>query len=415
MTSYHENPDESKHLWHWISVARQLALTIGLNRDLGQGKMEDQKRHLWKRVWWCCYIRDCTVAFGVRQRPSISGEECQWSKLEIGDFEISPVSSVAREVFGECHLLFDFALQTHLAEVCIAQLKLCDILTDIMNTRYTSAFPRYGHTLDTTVVLMPKPSHANPQGIYDCHQRLEGWFFSLREQFVYRCPPSPAFEANDKILMLSVCLINLLYHALYCALHRSVPSPPDQIDLAADSRSRYRARCGAGLILSIFEHSQARDIIRYMPPWAVSVLMQAALTYKTSGNDLQGQAGRRLQDCIEFLECLKDCHVHASFGISLLNEVVVRPRYLQLESNTSTAEVGEDSANGMNGAEAYVQGSNSGTSQNSDHRVFSHESQQAGAGTGVQYNACLEFGVQEDFPWFADFADQDFWPLNGCP
>jgi hypothetical protein len=398
MTYFHEKTDDSKHLWHTIVNARHLALTIGLNKDFGQDKLDPRKRRLWKRVWWCCYIRDRTCALGVRQYPTIDATECQWTDLELEDFDITPIQGVASADFQEYPLLSDMGLQSQLAEVCIAQVQLWHLLSDIMHTRFKPAFPRYGVSTETTLILMPVSPQENRTGIEDCQRSLDQWFANLSDQYAYRLPSSPVFEQGNRLLRLHCCMLCLLYNGLQCTLNRWALSPSCRSHCASDITARQKARSSANMILSIFEYLHDGDMVQYTPGWAVTILMQAALTFKTESRAPHSQAGRRLQDCTDVLGWLKDRHFHANFGISLINA------FLNTGESASTTRANANAATGGDGPIAA-------------NRLETPRSdlEQLSAQPPIQYT----IGSDDSLPdvsippsWFADFLEQEFWPQN---
>lgn len=395
MTFFHDKIDDSKHLWHKIINARYLALTIGLNNDLGHGLLDTQKRKLWKRIWWSCYIRDRTCALGVRQYPTIDVAECHWTDLELGDFDIRPPQVGTSTIFQEHGLISDMQIQSHLAQVCISQLQLWHLLSDIMHTRFRPAFPRYGVTTETTLVLMPVSPQVNRAGIEDCQRSLDRWFANLPEQYAYRLPSSAVFEMGGSLLRLHACMLCLLYNALQCVLNRWALSPTCKSSSAGDIAARQKGRGSASMILSIFEYLHDGDIIQYTPGWSVTILMQAALTFKTESRAPHSQAGRRLQDCIDVLEWLKDRHFHANFGISLIKAFLNTPESVQASSRH---------AGSMAGA--------TGTSASTANRtpLPSHDratpQQPLPWASGIND---ISIDMSAEPPWLADFLEQEFW------
>ncbi|KAK5051912.1 hypothetical protein LTR84_002715 [Exophiala bonariae] len=394
MTYFHDKVDDSKHLWHKIINARYLALTIGLNNDLGQGKLDDRKRRLWKRIWWSCYIRDRTCALGVRQYPTIDINECHWTDLELEDFEIKSLPESMWIKTHEHGLLSDTDLQSHMAKVCLSQLQLWHLLSDIMHTRFKPTFPRYGITTETSLVLIPVSPQANREGIEDCQQSLDRWFATLPEQYAYRLPSSHVFELGHPLLRLHACMLCLLYNGLQCVLNRWALSPNCNLQSAGDIAARQKGRSSANMILSIFEYLHDGDMIQYTPGWSVTILMQAALTFKTESRAPHSQAGRRLQDCTDVLEWLKDHHFHANFGVSLIKAFL------------KTADVVSTSS-GHASSITCVSSTSAATAQETPlNPLDDATSQQPLPWTGTD-------GILNDIsaepPWLADFLEQEFW------
>ncbi|KEF60666.1 uncharacterized protein A1O9_02227 [Exophiala aquamarina CBS 119918] len=403
MTYFHDKPDESKHLLHKIVNAKHLALTIGLNGDFGQEKkLDPRRRRLWKRVWWCCYIRDRTCALGLRQYPTIEPSECQWTDLELEDFDITPTD------FTDYELLADLGLQSQLAEICIAQVQLWHLLSDIMHTRFQSAFPRYGFSTETTLILMPIAPQANRTGIEDRQRSLDQWFAHLPDQYAYRLPLSPVFEQGHRLLRLHCCTLALLYNALQCTLNRWALSPSCKSSRAGDITARQKARSSANMILSIFEYLRDGDMVQYTPGWAVTILMQAALTFKTESRVPHSQSGRRLQDCMDVLGWLKDAHFHSNFGISLIDA------FLNTADLASTTRPGGDPVTSGDAQLAFPRSEapHRAHGQSCAEPPFHHEPGPEDSLVTDTAAAAAAAAASMEPSWLADFLEQEFWPQD---
>lgn len=397
MTYYHDKTDGQKHLRHWLSIAHQMALDICLNQDLWPEKADLRRRRCWKRIWWCLFIRDRTCAIGMRQRPLIRADECQWSALNKDDFELhEPFPSLLLGL-DRSEYLFDTSLQRELADICIAQVQLWDQLDAILELRHNASSPRYSKTHETTLILVPRTISSPHQPMEHCKQRLQSWLAQHSDNLIYKCPPTMSYPSQPPVLTVHVCMANLLYHTLQCMLHRPLQQGIESTS-PADRISRFTAKSSAATIIFIFEYAQSRQILHLLPGWSVTVLMQAALTFKDFSFEHAGQACRRLQDCIDILEQLKQRHLHAAFGISLL-------------SNFVAARTGK--------AETFKTGQDPGQSARSHHpSSFAFEGGDEGNTTDVLVFDGYENGLQdlEDLglcdpgqgsPWFTEFFDQN--------
>jgi hypothetical protein len=321
MTYYHDQTDGQKHLRHWLTIAHRLALDICLNRDFFSAAADSNQRKHWKRIWWCLFIRDRTCAIGMRQLPIIAAQECHWPELDRNDFTTpEPCLSVLVE-FGKSQYLRAGSLQMDLASICIAQVQLWQQLDSIMQLRHSILSPRYGSTRETTLILGPRPLPSNNQTMQHCKQKLQSWTISHSDKLIFQFGYAAPFDNQPVLLTIHACMLNLLFHALQCMLHR--PFQKATMSGSADDRSScFTAKSSASAILSIFEYAKVQDIIHLLPGWAVTVLMQAALIFKDFATENAAQTCRRWQDCIEVLEMLQLRHLHAAFGIALLRSFI---------------------------------------------------------------------------------------------
>ncbi|EXL68135.1 hypothetical protein FOPG_15787 [Fusarium oxysporum f. sp. conglutinans race 2 54008] len=56
--------------WHWNGIAISLCQTVGLHREPDASLNHSQyrssiDRHLWKRLWWCCFFRETWLSVGM--------------------------------------------------------------------------------------------------------------------------------------------------------------------------------------------------------------------------------------------------------------------------------------------------------------------------------------------------------------
>jgi hypothetical protein len=322
MTCWQENGDEVKHLRHWIGIANNISIFIGLNKDPTASSLSPRRKHLWKRVWWSCYMRDRMLALGLRHAPIISSEECETPDLIIDDFDIRPATSDILSVFENCGLLHDIDQQNRLAEVCIAQQQLCHKLSKILKARYETIVPKLGCTTTRTLVSVPKTSRTSTPEIQTCAFELTSWFRDLPNLLKYQSPSSLQFGPEQHLLMLHCALLNLLYYALVCALYRPWPPPIARVLPASEHCSQRTSRHAANAIVSILRDLQVQEMIHLLPTPGITYLLQAAVTHlcdSTTGiNSLRDQSRYQLETCLEFLDGLMEVHSYSFFAKSFL-------------------------------------------------------------------------------------------------
>jgi hypothetical protein len=137
MTYWYETPDDQKDTWHWMGVAISLAQTIGLHRNPEKSNMEPQKKKLWKRIWWSCFMRDRLVALGMRRPTRVKDEDYDVPMLTEDDFEVQPLSENITIIPMDCTLVRDVEAQRQLAQMCIAKAKLCLCISHVLSAQYS--------------------------------------------------------------------------------------------------------------------------------------------------------------------------------------------------------------------------------------------------------------------------------------
>lgn len=103
----------------WASRASSSAQALGMHRSTAESKMPIRQQHLWRRVWWCIYIRDRHSAAATGRPTRIHGifnnvESPQQSDFEGDcDWELF-CESVKLAHIGECQFFWPRALSRQL-------------------------------------------------------------------------------------------------------------------------------------------------------------------------------------------------------------------------------------------------------------------------------------------------------------
>jgi hypothetical protein len=106
----HEARAEDAHIYHY-------------GYDCKYGKKPPT---LWKRIWWCCIIRDRILSLGVRRSPQITSDDFDFDSCEplaVSDFK------------GEIENSSTYTMETRtlLAHMLLRIAKLCAILTRLQS------------------------------------------------------------------------------------------------------------------------------------------------------------------------------------------------------------------------------------------------------------------------------------------
>lgn len=336
MTCWQEYGDEVKHLRHWIGIAYNISIFIGLNKDPESSSLPLHRKHLWKRVWWSCYMKDRMLALGLRHSPIIPTEECQTPDLALEDFDIRLPTSEVSSVFYDCGLLLDIDQQKRLAEVCIAQQQLCHKLSEVLKARYETIAPKLGCTTTRTLVSVPKTSSTNTPDIQNCASGLTSWYRDLPSILKYQVPSSLQFGPEQHLLMFHCALLNLLYYALICILQRPWPSPISQVLPASEICSQRKSRLAANAISSILRDLQGLEMIHLLPTSGITFILQAAVVHladsATGISILRSKSRQQLESCLEFLDDLMEVHSYSAFARSFLVSAAAKlyhePKYM---------------------------------------------------------------------------------------
>ncbi|KAK5051908.1 hypothetical protein LTR84_002711 [Exophiala bonariae] len=337
MTCWQEAGDEVKHLRHWIGIAFNISVFIGLNKDPTSASIPVQRKHLWKRVWWSCYMKDQMLALGLRHPPIISADECETPDLVLEDFDIRPPTADVSSVFKDCGLLFDIDQQNQLASVCIAQQQLCLKLSKVLKARYETIAPRLGCTTTRTLVSVPRTSITNTPEIQNCASELTSWYRDLPSILRYQGSSSLQFGPEQDLLIFHCALLNLHYYTLLCVLQRPWPSAILRVLPASEICSQRKSRLAANAISSILKDLQVLEMVHLLPTSGITSIVQAAIVHMSDSTteiaSLRDQSRHQLETCLGFLDTLVEVHSYSLFAKSFLVSAAANlyrePKYME--------------------------------------------------------------------------------------
>lgn len=154
MTFWHDTLDDEKDASHWIGVI------IDLMGSINPHSLPLPKQNLWKRIRWCCLVRDSLVSLGMRRPMKVDVST-------LGD------PGLALEAF-------DMA-SPDLANLFIAKCRLCLIIARILETQYVlenrkSSFT--GYYVESTMLLYPRRI-PDQHSVDSLDEELNGWQNSL--------------------------------------------------------------------------------------------------------------------------------------------------------------------------------------------------------------------------------------------
>ena len=350
MTYWYESPDDPKDVWHWLGVAISLARTIGLNCNTSTSPLSEQKQKLWKRIWWCCYMRDRLVAIGMRRPIRIREDDFDVPMLEICDFETHPLTPELNRMIGGCSVMRDASKRELLAQMCISMIKCCQCITRVLKAQYSMFGHRLGATQETTMRLVPKKAAADAAEVFKCDAELEEWNENLPEELCYFKKTTPREQniRNDgEVINLHRALLYGVYLTTTSALHRPqmMPAMPNLvIEPELKELSKRRVREAASAITDIFKDLYSRDLIRYLPNTGVTILLPAIIVHlldiKSPDSATRQLSVRRFQLCMQALQKLRDMYASADFAFSFLDAAIRKADVPVHESQASTAQHG---------------------------------------------------------------------------
>ncbi|CAI7588685.1 unnamed protein product [Penicillium palitans] len=336
MTYWYETPDDQKDTWHWMGVSLSLAHTIGLHRDPGNSRMDVRRQRMWKRIWWSTYTRDRLIALGMRRPMRVKDDDCDVPMLSLDDFEFHPFSPEIVAIVGNSEILQNVSHQRELALMFIEKAKLCLCVSHVLSAQYSVLSHKFGGTMETTMMLVPKKSTAETFEVRSCDQELEDWLANLPVETQYVASSGSKLSEADEVLHSHRALLKMVYLTTSSALHRpqvlpAIPYPSTDAEL--QDMSRNKVRFAAVEITAIAQDLHCLDLTRYYPTTGVTVLLPAVIIHlldiKSTDPSIRMTSLQRFYQCMRILQRLREIYASADFATSFL-EAAIRKAGIQL-------------------------------------------------------------------------------------
>jgi hypothetical protein len=327
MTSWFDTPTDQKDAWHWMGIGLSLANSIGLNQNPEKSTMALKQQRLWKRTWWCCFMRDRLIALGLQKPPRIRDNDFDVPMLVLDDFEVRNLPSEAIQLLGDCAGVQDIDFQHKRARLCIETVRLCGIIGHVLAVQYDVLGRRFGISTETTMMLMPKTSASGIFQVMECDQELDRWHENLTNGIEYENPESreEIAERDAGDLNLHRALLAMLYLTASSALHRpqlQSALPSSAVAASLLQLSRKRVKEAATRISQIAADLYELDLIRFLPPTGVTVLVPAILVHLSDIGSkdkiVRSNGIRQSRACVLSLRRLREIYSSADFAWSVV-------------------------------------------------------------------------------------------------
>ncbi|KAL3422624.1 cutinase transcription factor 1 beta [Phlyctema vagabunda] len=333
MTYWYETPDDQKDTWHWMGVAISLAHTIGLHRDPGTSNMDENKKKLWKRIWWSCFMRDRLIALGMRRPTRVKDEDYDVPMLTEADFELQPLGDHITIIPQNCTLIRDVEAQRELAQMCIAKAKLCLCVSHVLSAQYSVLVKHQGMQCQegsarSSVMLFPKKLDQTDE-VKDCDIELSQWVDELPPSCRYSENKAPGGSGAPVFVHRS--LLHMVYFTTLSALHRPQVLPaadttqPDKCRELQDL-SRKKVREASREITRISQDLHSMELEKYLPTTGVTVLLPAIIIHLLDIKSCNDEARQAAMDgfcqCMVVLEKLRDNYSSADFATQFLEAAI---------------------------------------------------------------------------------------------
>jgi hypothetical protein len=166
-------PNERRINAFLLSGAIALAKNANLHRDpAGSGKSR-KERVFARRLWWCCILRDRSIALALRHQHLIDHEDHDVTPLTLEDFE---------DEFHQSRVYGPFSKYL-LAKLCISMCRLGVIATKLVAIK---SFPGKTTSSDTVNSISEKDAISSVLSVEALNMELRIWFRSLSDEEMHQ-------------------------------------------------------------------------------------------------------------------------------------------------------------------------------------------------------------------------------------
>ncbi|KAG0127516.1 putative fungal specific transcription factor [Tuber indicum] len=356
MTYWYETPDDQKDTWHWMGVAISLSHTIGLHRDPANSNMDPDRKKLWKRIWWSCFMRDRLVALGMRRPTRIKSEDCDVPMLTLDDFSIDTGPDGEEDSmfwsYGERQRKeMESRRQRELAILCIQKAKLCKVISRVLSAQYSVLNTNQGSlaadgSTRTTMMLLPKKLDPECCQVERCDEELARWVQELPEEAIYR--PVGVNTPVDEVLTLHRNLLHMCYYTTVSALHRPqvlpsapAPWPAQRNGSELQEISRRKVRQAASEITHLAEELIDLDLVKYLPTTGVTVMLPAVIIHlldiKSSNALTRELSLEGFGLCMQVMQGLRQSYSAADYATHFL-EAAIKKAEIQVAGHKKLSQ-----------------------------------------------------------------------------
>lgn len=266
----------------------------------------------------------------------VKDDDCDVPMLTLDDFEFHPFSPEIVRMVGNSEILQNVEHQKKLALMFIEKAKLCLCVSHVLSAQYSVLSHKFGGTMETTMMLVPKKSAAETFEVRRCDQELEDWLANLPAEIQYTPAASAKLTEAQEVLHSHRALLKMVYLTTSSALHRPqvLPANPfPSMDAELQEISRNKVRFAAVEITNIAQDLHSLDLTRYFPTTGVTVLLPAVIIHlldiKSSDPSVRMTSLQRFYQCMRILQRLREIYASADFATSFL-EAAIRKAGIQL-------------------------------------------------------------------------------------
>ncbi|KAK5045735.1 hypothetical protein LTR84_008827 [Exophiala bonariae] len=290
-----------------------IGITLGLSERITYAHEDFKTRKLWRRLLWCCYLRDRILSTSARRPQRFRDIDIHIPMLILDDFDLHALVTTIPAVKDALSAL-TYDCKVALAQMCISQLRLASINGRVVESLYVlQVFG--GSTSGPKILYSPKTTEIGPRVIENLECELERWRNQVAQQ--YLMPQSQRPEATTgEVIYFHQSYLKMLHLLVTEALHRPLSLSRGESTISRSllqQKSRPVVKTCAIGTAELVKCLRERDLFRFLPPVA-NTCIGAAVAYfllemntaQKSSENLAGQSGPHLRQCMRGLWSLRE-------------------------------------------------------------------------------------------------------------
>jgi hypothetical protein len=218
---------------------------------------------MWKRLWWCCIVRDTFSALGEFHAPSIRDDERELSLLELDDFDVTPIHDESASGTP----LRNIEEQARLAELFI---KLGDLSLRLARVLWAQSH---------------SPGITTPSRTDELSISLSRWYRDLPASCELQPHSLMLCDNDNQASMVDVqrSFLHMTYHATIMTLYRQSVMP-DSISGEQHQAGHSPTAQSANSILQLAAGLVSSGLGDFMPVTGVAVLLPPLIVHSLNAS-----------------------------------------------------------------------------------------------------------------------------------
>lgn len=321
MTYWYGQQNDTKGRLYWLRTAISLAIDIGLDHD-SELSLPKSQRLLRQKVWYCCIMREKSLALTERRVGSLQVSVEKSKILAIEHFE----DLAFTEALNLYYMPASERVMDIITRLCVQKIKLSLIIGRILDSQYQLSGIRRVNSSEIFMVLIPSQTTNTTSQAVLCEEEIRQW--RLQTVAIQGSRFGLDHRNNGRVLGVHSATLELLYLTAVSMIYRPLMLQEPEKDSAAatlQSFSQRELRGAARRVSEICRHLQDGNLVRFLPPLAVGAFIASSIQHLkdalSTDSELRSSGQLYLSQTLDAFSALKDMYNSATCALSFIQRV----------------------------------------------------------------------------------------------